>query len=645
MKRIVICFDGTWNTPADENLPEEQQVETNVRRFYESVHETGADGIEQKTWYDQGVGTHGFDRVTGGTTGAGLEFNIVEGYKALADTYQDGDEVYIIGFSRGAYTARSLVGMIRNCGLIKKGHLGDFRIAMAYGIYRTKDDGVDSWTARLFRSRFSREIKIKFLGVWDTVGALGVPLEFLNKLNMELYEFHDTGLSGIVENAYQAMAIDENRKDYDVCLWDPSEKSNQTIEQRWFIGAHCDVGGGYPDRRLSDIALRWMQDRASELGLTLTPRDVPENNHLGPFTDSYEGFLKGHYAKTRRAPSRARSSPRRSARGRRTSTIGRFGSCRPERARRRAFETASIAASWPTTRSWRRSSMWTSFSTSPSSSLSVGIPVHCATTAAMSSSSTSSLTIGASLRLRPLGQLAFELGQEAVADLRDAGEVAVALGALRLHAELVDLPRDLLDAVEDVLLVRPPSRELVASGLRLGELLLERLACRRRLLRHRGELDLELRDAALGLVELDRRGVDLHAEARGRFVDEVDRLVGQEAVQDVAVGGHCGRDERGVADADAVVRFVTLLEAARGPNRVCDRRLADEDRLEAPLERRVFLDVAPVLVERRRADRAELAARSIGLSRLPAETAPSAAPAPTIVWSSSMKRTIWPRSR
>ena len=135
------------------------------------------------------------------------------------------------------------------------------------------------------------------MGVWDTVGALGVPLEFLTKFNMKLYEFHDTGLSRIVENAYQAIAIDENRRDYDVCLWNPSETPSQKIEQRWFIGAHCDVGGGYPDRRLSDIALRWIQERASEQGLTVTLRDVPESNYLGSVTDSYAGFLKGAYAR------------------------------------------------------------------------------------------------------------------------------------------------------------------------------------------------------------------------------------------------------------------------------------------------------------------------------------------------------------
>jgi uncharacterized protein (DUF2235 family) len=296
MKRIVICFDGTWNTPADENLPEDQQVETNVRRFYESVEGAGSDGIEQVKWYDQGVGTHGFDRLAGGTTGMGLDVNILEGYKFLAEQHQDDDEVYVLGFSRGAYTARSLVGMLRNCGLINKRHL-DFRVGMAYGIYRTRDDGPDSRAARLFRSMFSREIRIKFVGVWDTVGALGVPLDFLNQFNMKLYEFHDTKLSGIVDSAYQAMAIDENRKDYDVCLWDPEQEPEQTVEQRWFVGAHCDVGGGYPDRRLSDIALRWMQDRASARGLALNPVVVAEKNYLGSPSDSYLGFMKGAYAR------------------------------------------------------------------------------------------------------------------------------------------------------------------------------------------------------------------------------------------------------------------------------------------------------------------------------------------------------------
>jgi uncharacterized protein (DUF2235 family) len=296
MKRIVLCFDGTWNKPADENLTTANQVETNPRRFYESVHDVGPDGVQQIKWYDQGVGTAWYDRFVGGAFGVGLETNIIEGYKVLAEHYEDGDHVYVLGFSRGAYTARSLVGMVRNCGLVEPEHLA-LRVGVAYGIYRTRDDRPDSIAAKLFRSSFCREIRIRFIGVWDTVGALGIPLDFVKGPNMKFYEFHDTELSGIVENAYHAVAIDEHRRDYDVCLWNPKAKPGQMMEQRWFAGAHCDVGGGYDDRRLSDIPLRWMQEKASGLGLGLTPVTVGLENYRGPYTDSYLEFLKGIYAK------------------------------------------------------------------------------------------------------------------------------------------------------------------------------------------------------------------------------------------------------------------------------------------------------------------------------------------------------------
>jgi uncharacterized protein (DUF2235 family) len=297
MKRIVLSFDGTWNKPADENLPASQQMETNVSRFFKSVSDSGTDGTRQVKWYDEGVGTQWYDQYIGGAIGTGLEVNIVQGYEYLAQTYEPGDDVYILGFSRGAYTARSLVGMVRNCGLIDKKWLA-LKVGIAYGIYRTRDDGADSTTARLFRSMFAREIRIKFLGVWDTVGALGIPLDVVKNFNGKFYEFHDTELSSIVENAYHAVAIDEHRQDYDVCLWNPkSTKPGQTVEQRWFVGAHCDVGGGYADRRLSDLPMRWMQDKASAVGLGLTPVAVGTENYLGPYTDSYMEFLKGLYAK------------------------------------------------------------------------------------------------------------------------------------------------------------------------------------------------------------------------------------------------------------------------------------------------------------------------------------------------------------
>ncbi|MBL8205507.1 MAG: DUF2235 domain-containing protein [Blastocatellia bacterium] len=297
MKRIVLCFDGTWNRPADEKLPETQQVETNVRRFYEAVSAFGADGVAQAKWYDEGVGTRWYDRFIGGAIGVGLDQNIRQGYRYLAQTYQDGDEVYILGFSRGAYTARSLVGLIRNCGLLKRSRLNLLNIGMAYGIYRTRDDGPDSLTARLFRGRFSQEISIKFLGVWDTVGALGVPLDVMQNFNLKFYEFHDTQLSRIVKNACHAVAVDEHRKAYDVCLWTPTEKAQQSLEQRWFIGAHSNVGGGYANRQLSDLPLNWMMSKATALGLGLNSFPIGAQNHLAPIADSYADFLNGRYAK------------------------------------------------------------------------------------------------------------------------------------------------------------------------------------------------------------------------------------------------------------------------------------------------------------------------------------------------------------
>jgi uncharacterized protein (DUF2235 family) len=296
MKRIVLCFDGTWNAPADDSIPENQRVETNVWRFFRSVDPTGPDGIEQDAWYNQGVGTSALNKLTGAAFGARLDVHILDGYSHLVDTYEPGDEIYVLGFSRGAYSARSLVGLIRNCGIVKKSFASKFQIGVAYGIYRTRDDGPDSETAVTFRKLFSREVEIHFLGVWDTVGALGIPLQAAQRLNAILYHFHDTELSKIVERAYHAIAVDEHREEYNVTLWTPKQKLDQILEQRWFSGAHGDVGGGYADRRLSDLTLRWMQDRATDASLGLKPISLGAENFKGPLTDSYAHFLGGLYA-------------------------------------------------------------------------------------------------------------------------------------------------------------------------------------------------------------------------------------------------------------------------------------------------------------------------------------------------------------
>ena len=292
-KRLIVCFDGTWNTP-DEARPEDEQVETNVRRIYEAILPQSVDGQRQVAQYFPGVGTKWYERIRGGVFGSGLSENILQGYEFLSARYQEGDEIFLFGFSRGAYTARSLVGLIRNCGLLWSADRS--LIEQAYTLYTKRDAGADTSEAQAFRREHSRPVRIRCLGVWDTVGALGIPLKAFKILNDARYGFHDVELSSIVEHAYHAVALDEHRKEYDVALWNPSTHPHQTMEQRWFIGAHSDVGGGYVDRRLSDITLQWLQQKAAACGLAIDSRKAPyvaKDHYRGPITDSYSAFLKG----------------------------------------------------------------------------------------------------------------------------------------------------------------------------------------------------------------------------------------------------------------------------------------------------------------------------------------------------------------
>jgi uncharacterized protein (DUF2235 family) len=261
--KLALCFDGTWNKKPEKGS---EWKETNVLKIYNLIA-TGNETNQEKI-YISGVGTKGtLDSAIGGATGYGLTRNIQKGYTWLASNYEEGDEIFLFGFSRGAYTARSLAGLIRKCGILhrKQVHMVD----VAYDLYRQRDAGPDTEEAKYFRDAFSREVEIKFIGVWDTVGSLGLPLFVLDKLDDKtLFAFHDTELSKIVKNAYHAVAIDERRKDFDVTLWDSDKlKDGQQMEQRWFVGSHSDIGGGYEDPRLSDITLRWMQLKARDCGL------------------------------------------------------------------------------------------------------------------------------------------------------------------------------------------------------------------------------------------------------------------------------------------------------------------------------------------------------------------------------------------
>jgi uncharacterized protein (DUF2235 family) len=296
-KRIIICFDGTWNTP--DKKASDGDESTNVWRFFESVAERDANDMAQIKWYDQGVGTKWYNKLRGGAFGVGLSDNIQQGYKFLAKVYEDGDEVYVNGFSRGAYSARSLVGLIRNSGLVAPDHIQ--RVPDAYQLYRTRDEGADGPNATFFRSKFAREVRIKFLGVWDTVGALGIPVQSFDWFNKRYYEFHDTELSSIVENAFHAVAVDEHRENYAATMWNPRVQPTQRLEQVWFAGAHANVGGGYKERELSDITLAWMQEKAASCGLAFNPALIPRvtaQHALGRVRNSFEEFLGGFYRLT-----------------------------------------------------------------------------------------------------------------------------------------------------------------------------------------------------------------------------------------------------------------------------------------------------------------------------------------------------------
>jgi len=266
VRRLVVCCDGTWNT-ADQKSP------TNVTRFYDGVALVGDDGVEQRSHYHPGVGVQWWDRLAGGAFGVGLSEIVLDAYRWVVANFEPGDELYLIGFSRGAYTARSTAGLIRNCGVLRAAEFG--RVREAYELYRRRDEesAPDRRQAQEFRTQYSHETRIRFVGVWDTVGALGVPFSgsaLVERVDERL-QFHDTKLSSTVDHARQALAIDERRRPFAPAVWAPPASGDVPRRQVWFPGVHSDVGGGYQDRQPPDVTLRWMVEGAAEAGLAFRP--------------------------------------------------------------------------------------------------------------------------------------------------------------------------------------------------------------------------------------------------------------------------------------------------------------------------------------------------------------------------------------
>ena len=181
-QRLIMLFDGTWNDPEDQ---------TNVYRISRCLHDYDGD-MRQRFFYNAGVGTSKLERFRGGVFGYGLSKNLLAGYEWLAKRYTDGEEIWIFGFSRGAYTARSLVGLIRKCGLLHIVTPG--LLEKAESIYRDEGLSPDADVCKDFRERYSRSPRIHFIGVWDTVGALGVPGTVLETKNSAIWRLSSAGL-------------------------------------------------------------------------------------------------------------------------------------------------------------------------------------------------------------------------------------------------------------------------------------------------------------------------------------------------------------------------------------------------------------------------------------------------------------------
>lgn len=300
-KRIAIFLDGTWNTVDDD---------TNVWRLRSLCTE----GVEQVCYYSKGVGTTLGQTLSGGMLGYGLDAEVIAAYQWLITQYDDGDRIFIFGFSRGAYTARSLSGFISKCGMLKAGApLSLKQLYARYGegptvrtirqLEHVSDDQMTNEEKWL--KKYSRAIPIWFQGVWDTVGALGIPFGHFPLISRADYGFLEVDLRINETHAYHAMAIDEHREAFQATLWTKTVDANadnypprplNQVEQRWFVGAHADVGGGYPDGILAQVPLNWLMGKAKIHGLTFNDTvSIDGNEALAKIHDSFTEMADGIY--------------------------------------------------------------------------------------------------------------------------------------------------------------------------------------------------------------------------------------------------------------------------------------------------------------------------------------------------------------
>lgn len=287
-KNIVVLSDGTGQEGGKEH-----KHDSNVHKLFRMLENRTS---RQVVFYDRGLGTD-WRRITGNAFGSGFSHNVLECYDFIFQHFLAKDRIYLFGFSRGAYTVRSLSGFVDLYGILPKSRPD--LINVAWKKYRKRPRF--SWQkdrraekADEFRSRHNAMgARVTFLGVWDTVGALGFPLKGVAKaldwVPWTSHKFHETTLSASVDYGCHALAIDDERKTFHPTLW---VEPNPKVEQVWFAGMHSDVGGGYANSDLSDITLQWMVRHALQHGLHLYDEHEVEGDPKpeGTMNDSREGF-------------------------------------------------------------------------------------------------------------------------------------------------------------------------------------------------------------------------------------------------------------------------------------------------------------------------------------------------------------------
>lgn len=298
-KNIVIFSDGTGQKGGVNN-------NTNVYKLFNMIEDRTN---RQIAYYDPGLGTNG-EGIAGLIGGKGFSRNILDCYRFLFENFQADDHVYLFGFSRGAATVRSLSGFIHLFGILPISR-ADI-IEEAFDIYKISNKEKREEKAKEFIAKHhTMWCKIKFVGVFDTVAALGLPNKWLSSLLDKIFphKFHSFDLSDSVEFARHALSIDEERKTFLPTLWNKlgDDQPKDRLKQVWFCGVHTDVGGGYKEEDLSNFSLRWMINEATSKGLIIYEKSPAyqrflkaEQNIDGPMHNELAGFIGKLFRRQRR---------------------------------------------------------------------------------------------------------------------------------------------------------------------------------------------------------------------------------------------------------------------------------------------------------------------------------------------------------